>query len=139
MFLYITPHSSHPPGLMKSLVFVLLRTYYLQNTHCKDFYNMMQLLFTRLLERGHQESILRKFFLEAVQNLEDLSNPTVDQNKRLLKDTPSNNNIYFHIPFHPRDISCKKIRDIHERVCESQPIQLGKTSNICTMTNPNAS
>ena len=37
LFLYIPPHSVHPPGLMKSFIFGLLQTYYFQNTAAEFF------------------------------------------------------------------------------------------------------
>ena len=37
VFLYIPSNSAHPPGMIKSLIFGLLQTYYYQNTYKKDF------------------------------------------------------------------------------------------------------
>ena len=53
LFVYIPPHSSHPPGLMKSLIYGLSPTYFLQNTLRSDFLNMISLLYKRLFARGH--------------------------------------------------------------------------------------
>ena len=79
LFLYIPPHSAHPPGLMKSLVFGLLNTYFLQNTFSEDFFSMVRHLFNRLINRGHKAEDLRELFLEAVQKIEDKKNATVDK------------------------------------------------------------
>ena len=119
--MYIPPHSSHPPGLMKSLVFGLLLTYYLQNTFSVDFTHMTQLLFTRLIARGHQASDIRPLFLEATEWLEARYDPLVDNNKPSFLDSSTDNVLFFHIPFHSRDISRRKIRDIYERTCETGP------------------
>jgi len=59
LFLYIPPHSSHPPGLMKSLIYGLLLTYFLQNTHRSDFFDMISLLHKRLLARGHRTAMIQ--------------------------------------------------------------------------------
>ena len=121
LFLYIPPHSSHPPGLMKSLIFGLLLTYYLQNTLATDFYRMTHLLFTRLQARGHLPENIRPIFLEATTWLEDRYNPMVDDHSLTTTDTsPNDVNLFFHIPFHSRDISRRKIRDIYELTCEKE-------------------
>lgn len=51
LFLYITAHSSHPPGLLKSLIFGLLQTYKAQNTWLEDFLSTTELLFDCLLDQ----------------------------------------------------------------------------------------
>ena len=137
LFLYIPPHSSHPPGLMKSLVFGLLLTYYLQNTLVSDFYKMTQLLFTRLIARGHQSTDLKQLFLDATAWLEERYNPMVDKKDTTNLDKTSENVIFFHIPFHSRDISRQKIRDIYEKTCEADPQGLNFKSmpNDFTGTN----
>ena len=51
------------------------------------------------------------------------------------------NCLYFHIPYHPHDISRQKIRNIYENICECEPQELGnfkslpneETGNIMTI------
>ena len=121
LFLYIPPHSSHPPGLMKSLVFGLLLTYYLQNTFSVDFLHMTHLLFMCLIARGHQALVICPLFLEATEWLEARYDPLVDSTKTTFLDSSSDNVLFFHIPFHSHDISRRKIRDICKRTCENGP------------------
>ena len=92
---------------------------------------MVRHIFKRLLNRGHKVEDLRDFFLNTVHKIEDRNNHTVNTTrKRPNNDSSLGNSIYFHILFHPRDISRKKIRDIYERVCESQPIHLGNFKHM---------
>ena len=132
LFLYITPHSDHPPGLMKSLVFGLLHTYYIQNSLVEHFYEMVHLLFRRLQYRGHKTNDLQVLFLDAVEKNQERNSSTVDRDLQKPNDSKLDNCLYFHIPFHPRDISRKKIRDIYEKICENEPSELG---NFKSMTN----
>ena len=132
LFLYIVPHSAHPPGLMKSLIFGLLKTYYLQNTLRKDFLHMVSLLYSRLLARGHKSDSLKQLFLEAIQAIKDYSNPLVLTDLESKDDNLTNpdNRIFFHIPYHPRDISRQKIRDIYEATCENNTTNFQNAVNV---------
>ena len=117
LFLYITPDSAHPPGLIKSLVFGLLLTYYKHNTNSSDFLCMTSLLFQRLLNRSHQHNNLSDIFMSAITKIE---NNTQDIWKKTgTKSTEQENRLFFHIPFHPRDISRKEIRNIYNNTCQS--------------------
>ena len=130
LFLYITPNSAHPPGLMKSLVFGLLNTYYIQNSKIDNFYKMIRLLFNRLQDRGHKAEDLQDLFLDAVDKIQQKYSSTVDRNLQKVNDSSIDNCLYFHIPYHPRDISRKKIRDLYEKICENEPNNLGSFKSL---------
>ena len=55
---------------MKSLVFGLLNTYYIQNSEINDFYKMIGLLFKRLQDRGYKADDLQDLFLDAVEKIQ---------------------------------------------------------------------
>ena len=131
LFLYIPPHSAHPPGLMKSLIYGLLKTYYLQNSRSSDFLNMVKLLFLRLQHRGHKSADIRPLFIEAVRDLENYNDPMVDKKKKAIVKDSNDNRLFFHIPFHPRDISRAQIRNLYERICEKE----SKLGNLQDMLN----
>ena len=118
---------------MKSLVFGLLQTYFLQNTFLKDFYNMVRLLFNRLLARGHVLTDLKELFSEAIDKIEAINDP-MSTYLRHLDETSSKSNpesrIFFHIPYHPRDISRKRIRNIYQDTCESDPTCAGSFKSM---------
>jgi hypothetical protein len=50
-YLYIPPHSVHPPGCIKGSIYGLIRKYYEQNSRYDDFAQMTKLLFKRHLAR----------------------------------------------------------------------------------------
>ena len=52
LHLYLPPISAHPPDTLQSLIFGLMRSYYIQNSRRADFINTTQLPFTNLLKRG---------------------------------------------------------------------------------------
>ena len=123
LFLYIPPHSSHPPGLMKSLIYGLLLTYFLQNTRISDFYTIVSLLHKRLLARGYTTENINPIFMDATEKIESCFDPMVYSKKDTERSDPSCSDkvLFFHIPFHSRDISRQKIRDIYEKTCEGEP------------------
>ena len=116
LFLYIPSNSAHPPGLLKNLVFGLLSTYFNQNKNTKDFLEMTRLLLRRLLNRGHKYETLEPVFQSAVKNIELKANshfkPTPPP---LLQSKP----LFLHLPYHPKDISRKRLRDIYDATCQS--------------------
>ena len=81
LFLYISPHSSHPPGITTSLVFGLLRTYYRQNSKHDDFLLMTKLLFQRLIARGHQHDTLSVLFNNALTKIVAQDNDPITTKK----------------------------------------------------------
>ena len=117
LFLYIPSNSAHPPGLLKSLIFGLLLTYFNQNKDTNDFLEMTRLLLRRLLNRGHKYETLEPVFHSAVEHIEIMANthfkPTPSPT------LPSNNPLFLHLPYHPKDISRKRLRDIYDATCQS--------------------
>ena len=72
-------------------------------------------MFTRLLDRGYEQEDLKVVFTEAMRKL---STEKVHVNKK--DRTFSDNQLFFHLPFNPRDISRCTIRFIYEQECETQ-------------------
>ena len=132
LFLYIPHNSAHPPGMTTSLIYGLLRTYYIQNTKHNDFIQNASLLFNRLLARGHTKTNLHKLFREATLKLKKLDRNNYLQqpirnkhteieneitkftenklNPNYEPDTSKTKQLIFHTQFHPRDMSRKKIQ-----------------------------
>ena len=126
LHLYIPPHSAHPPGMVKSLVYGLLKTYWAQNSDVKDFQRMVHLQNTRLLQRGHQPATLTPLFKECGLHIDTMDRNRIERlNHSLLLPSRTENNgqrLFFHIPYHPRDILRKLICDVYEECCETKDI-----------------
>ena len=129
LFLYIPPNSAHPPWLVKSLIFGLLQTYHRQNSKYSDFLKITTLLFQRLIDRGHLHDNLVELFSSAIESIEkNENNPFITPPPI----TSSENRLFLHTPYHPRDISRKQIRDLYESTCESSE----SNSNFKFLLNP---
>ncbi len=142
LYLYIPPHSAHPPGTLRSLIHGLLRKYWIQNTNPSDFRNITQLLFNRLCDRGHNPKHLLPLFFQAAQ-----SNDSKLQSN-VLNNTPSSSNaseIFIKWRFHPDTISRRTIQQCYASTCEASsadaphgfrhlPTQHGHILNINKLT-----
>ena len=128
LYLYIPPHSSHPPGIINSLIHSQLRKYWFQNTNEKDFQHITTEFFRRLINRGHNPTKLTKLFHKTAATLDktydrhyhDNNTYTLPQPQSLPISTSSqqNNNLYFKRQFHPNDISRTNIRQSYNQTCE---------------------
>jgi hypothetical protein len=125
LFLYILEHSVHPPGLLQSLIFGLLQTYLIQNSSIDDFILMGKLLFERITARGYKREQLVSIFEAAMEKL----NVT---KSLLFEERPQDEQLFFHIPYHPRDVSRKSIRDIYDKVFETGKTRLSNYENLET-------
>jgi len=118
-YLYIPPHSAHPPGMIHGIIFSLLRTYYYQNSKYSDFVQLSNLLFKRHVMQGWDQAVLKDIFASALKKLfkpNQVPHPTatgpatsLDPHKRL----------FYHMEFHPGDIPRHKIRQIYSKECEA--------------------
>ena len=133
LFQYISPHSSHPPSITNSLIYGLLHTYYRQNSEPSDFLHMVQLLFRRLQARGHSTESLTPTFQNAISKITATDNDPFLTPKRPTKKLTRQEQLFLHLPYHPRDISRKCIRNIYEATCE-EPSEFG---NFKELTNEN--
>ena len=117
LFQYICPHSSHPPSITNSLIYGLLQTYFRQNSETSEFLNMTKLLFRRLKARGHPTETLTSTFQNAVAKIAAIDSDPFIKKPPNVKQSPQEQ-LFLHLPYHPRDISRKSLRDIYEATCE---------------------
>lgn len=117
LFLYPTSNSAHPSGITKSLVYGLLSTYHKQNSNQSDFLRMTKLLLQRLLRRGHKLPTLETIFQNAISKIEHDANNPFSNVQTTPQTQPHTDRLFFHLPYHPRDISRQKIRNIYEDEC----------------------
>ena len=115
LFLYLPPSSAHPPGCIKGTVYGLIGRYYAQNTHRKDYLYFVQMLYRHLLDRGWERQYTRQLILDAAANIEarepkgsKSSSPDTDN---------TNDRLFFHLQYHPDDISRKRIQELYQEHC----------------------
>ena len=122
LFLYIPPHSAHPPGVLTGLIMgQILRIFCLcsyedqMKKHIKNFFN-------RLIARGYKREQLLPLFEKAVDNAESYKKRS-DEEKILRKKAAqkaSKNRLYLHVPYHPDNPPSSKLQQLF-RECISHP------------------
>jgi hypothetical protein len=126
LFLYIPGHSAHPPGVLKSLIFGLIQTYYRQNKENNNFRHNVKLLFKQLLQQGHSYEVIHPVFVKAAKTIDNCLNHkrnTITRNTTIHKQKNNKNkprtDIFFHLPFHCKDVSRKIIQETYHQTCKT--------------------
>jgi hypothetical protein len=138
LFLYIPAHSTHPPGLLKSLIYGLISTYSRQNSQEHDFMNMIQLFWNRLLDRGYKQEQLLPIFQDALtKNKYKKGRPSCDNPRTdFIQDEGSQ--AFFHLQYHPRGISRNQIQTLYRDICAKPDTKTGQSfRNTDTMNGGN--
>ena len=69
LYQYILPNSAHPPGMIKGMIYSMLRQYYLQNSNLEDYWKIAMLFYNRLKDRGWPRSTLEPIFIAAHEKI----------------------------------------------------------------------
>ena len=118
LYLYIPPHSAHPPGTIRSLVYSQIRKYWYQNTKTEDFTNIVQTFFHRLVDCGHNKTKLTKLFHETAMALDRSSQQKMFPPNKDNISTQQNDTLYIKWRFHPNDIPRTTIQQVYHQTCE---------------------
>ena len=65
LYLYIPQTSAHPLGMIKGVIFSLVKNFKHQNLEKTDYIKMVTLLFRRLIARGWSFDYLLTIFIDA--------------------------------------------------------------------------
>ena len=114
LHLYLPPHSSHPPGVIKGLVMGEVLRIFQLCSHDSDIGNYLSEFFRRLLDRGYQAESLCPLFIKAVSNAKNyLSLREVQRRKiKAAKAEANKRRVYLKIPYYPSEISRKDIQHL---------------------------
>lgn len=110
LYLYLPPHSCHPPGMLKGLIFGFAHRAKSLCTNPLDRMPFMKKSYCRLLARGYTPRIIKPIFQEAICKY---LSPTsaVHTTVPLKKSLKSNlKPIYLHLPFNPADPTPKELQ-----------------------------
>jgi hypothetical protein len=103
LYLYRTPTSCPPANILYSFVYGLIHRNYWQNTYEEDFINMIELLFERMLERGHLHKIISLVFVNAIKKVETSSLPNPKPGTSTTPKAEDRNLLFIHLPHHPNN------------------------------------
>jgi hypothetical protein len=150
LYLYIPPHSAHPPGVLTGHIYgniFRIQRLYSEET---DRQNLKREFYQRLIVRGYKPSDIKPLFAKAESNAK--KQKTVANNTR--------DNTFLHLPYHPNNPRSHEIQQIwqdsmiqpqqqqHLRyltgtsrllIAYSRPQNLGNllsSRNLCTINGP---
>jgi hypothetical protein len=113
-YLYITPFSAHPPGMIKGTIYGLVRRYYEQNSEQRDFIYFTKLLFRRLKARGWDPAGIKPIFLAAIEHVQ----ADYPSNNNHLPISPKRGQLFIHMKYHQNYIPRRTVRNIYEEVLQ---------------------
>jgi hypothetical protein len=124
LFLYLPPHSAHPPGVIKGLIHGLVYRTYRLCTSAADISEKVDLYFLRLRARGWTRATLTPIFEDAqrratTRRASDFTTPPPDPNDS----EEALDAIRIHLPFHPEDPPAREVNDLWERTVLKPPGQ----------------
>jgi hypothetical protein len=107
LYLYLPPHSAHPPGVLTGLIYGMIRRVYRLTTDSADCRVYLGKFFTRLRHRGYSKQTLLPLFQAGLDNRRKPPRSSKEQKKNAtLHDT-----LFLHVPFHPANPPSRKIQE----------------------------
>jgi hypothetical protein len=101
LYLYIPPHSAHPPGVLNGLVIGNIhRIFTLCSTETK-IKELITMFYDRLIVRGYKDTDIRPLFETGIARMRDRIREETNPAPSL--DEDPNTRVFFHIPFNPGD------------------------------------
>jgi hypothetical protein len=115
LHLYIPPHSAHPKGVLKSLVFGTLQRYWSQNMDRNVFIDTTRAFYRHLQNRGYTPQDLDQLFYDAASTIDRRHSIPLCPHTTTPADSPPNSGtrLFLHWEYHPPDISRRSIRDAY--------------------------
>jgi hypothetical protein len=118
LYLYLPPHSAHPPGLLRGLIIGMIFRILNLTTDLADAHKNITDLYRRLRNRGYDRATLVPLFNQAYARVSKRLNSPLpeDAAPRTLEDT-----IFFHIPYNSHDPPRRHLQQLFRSVLHSPP------------------
>ena len=127
LYLYLPPHSAHPPGVLKGLIVGRIKQIRHLTSRLEDQSQQVTRMFHRLLARGHTHHAIRPIFDSA---LADLQRPRT----RAAGPSP----LFLHVEFHPHDVSSQQIQQTYKSTMLRLPPTAPTPSALVVYNHMNA-
>ena len=114
LYLYIPPHSAHPPGVLTGLIMGNTLRIHQLCTNEDDITTKLEVFFDRLLDRGHQHKTLLPIFIKAIENAKAYSLRSEEDTLAIVeaKKVTAERSVYLHVPYHPNNPSSSTIQSL---------------------------
>jgi hypothetical protein len=125
LYLYIPPHSAHPPGILRGMIAGYITRVFRLTTTKTDCEASIRKFFRRLCARGYTPCRLRPLFYDALQRAQiSRCQPSDDQEER----------IFLHLHYHPYDPSSRVLQQLF-RVHLKSPARQPELSTLLNSDN----
>jgi hypothetical protein len=114
LYLYLPPHSTHPPGLVRGMILGGIGRIYRLTSEHSDRQTSIRAFYRRLRVRGYPAETLRPLFEEGISRASSTRPvpPVVDDQEE---------RIFLHLPFHPCNPSSQRLQRLFRDVLLSPP------------------
>jgi hypothetical protein len=123
LYLYIPPHSAHPPGVRTGHIFGEVLRIHRLCTHQDDVDERIRVFFRRCMRRGHNASDLLPLFTQAITNARKfMTTSTAErQDKKQQKLEEARTRVYFHVDYHPQGPLARNIQQKFDEIVLNPP------------------
>ena len=110
LYLYIPPHSAHPPGVLNGIIFGQIHRIFTLCSERADIKTSVNQFLVRLLQRGYQRPTVLPIFYKAIHH----NSPTMIakralQQEGILQDS-DRKQVYLHMKYHPNNAPSYKFQ-----------------------------
>jgi len=126
LYLYIPPHSVHPPGVLLSLISGHLQSIYWLMTSAHDWWQLFKHFVCCLTARGYQPSMIRPLFIRSLSQIPGFSTETVTSAPVITQgdisrkaDPPTT--VFTHVLYHPKNPPNERIQSAFEYCIRNPP------------------
>ena len=114
LYLYIPPHSAHPPGILTGHVYgEVLRIHRICMDE-DDRANRVKTCYDRLISRGHTRSTLLPLFKKALTNARKFLTTSKEERlaRKQAKHEETKRQLYFHVEYHPQGPTSSEVQKL---------------------------
>jgi len=119
LYLYLPPHSCHPPGMLKGLIYGMIYRFYRLSTNPEDALVNVKNLLLRLSRRGYSAKMLENMAQQAFRESKHLVRPL--QTATVGEKTEVSKAMYLHMPYHPLDEPSRRYQQVFRDVLSNPP------------------
>jgi len=114
LYLYLPPHSCHPPGILKGLICGMMLRFFRLSSSIATAHHDVKRLLQRLVARGYSPSLVNEIMRKALNRIS--ATP-------LISTTPTRRPkpLFFHVPYHPLDPPSSSVHRIYDKTLDRPP------------------
>ena len=114
LYLYITPHSAHPKGMLNGLIFGNTLRIHRLCSNPQQIRHNINAFYQRLINHGYHNNVLTPIFRKATYNaLAYLAcSPKDHEKRRNDKTNKTKRTVFLHLQYHPQDPPAREIQQI---------------------------